>query len=225
VKSPLRAAAGWLALTWLAGAAAAAVAQTPLRAYVRVDRESVAVPGPEYPLSDESVRRLALLEAAGQFAGMIYGWDFAYDVGDGARGIAEAFEAAPRGAVAFGDPRLAVVSAEADGGRLLVWMEYTPDAAQARRLETWSAADARIAQAEGYAPLADGDGAKDAALRDAARAALRALLRAREQNRPKEARGSYALAAAPRYWVDAGRWAVSARFRFVLDEIVPFTVY
>jgi hypothetical protein len=66
---------------------------------------------------------------------------------------------------------------------------------------------------------------KRAALEDAAKNGIRALLRGQERNRPKEARGFIALAEFPRYFMSKGRWAVSARFRVEIGEIIPFAVY
>jgi hypothetical protein len=66
---------------------------------------------------------------------------------------------------------------------------------------------------------------KKTALEDAARAAVRAMLRGSERNRPKEARGFISLAAFPYYYMDAGRWSCSARFRVETVEIIPFSAY
>ncbi|MDR1950413.1 MAG: hypothetical protein LBQ38_13565, partial [Spirochaetaceae bacterium] len=64
-----------------------------------------------------------------------------------------------------------------------------------------------------------------AGLEDAARAAVRAVLRGSERNRPKEARGFIGLAAFPDYFMDSGHWAASARFRIEITEIIPFAAY
>ena len=67
--------------------------------------------------------------------------------------------------------------------------------------------------------------AKQAALEDAAREAIRAMLRGSERNRPKEARGFISLGAFPSYYIDDGRWAVNARFQAEITGIVPFAAY
>jgi hypothetical protein len=66
---------------------------------------------------------------------------------------------------------------------------------------------------------------KKASLEDAARAAIRAMLRSQERNRPKEVTGYISLASFPYYFMDAGHWACSARFRVQINEIVPFAAY
>jgi hypothetical protein len=66
---------------------------------------------------------------------------------------------------------------------------------------------------------------RSAALKDAARAAVREMLRGSERNRPQEASGFISLASFPRFYVDSGQWAASARFRVQINEIIPFAAY
>ena len=88
----------------------------------------------------------------------------------------------------------------------------------------------RSAQGIGYSPASIEEYSgwlqlKKTALEDAARAALRAMLRSSERNRPKEAAGFISLASFPRYYIESGRWAASARFRVEITEIIPFAAY
>jgi hypothetical protein len=217
-------------------------AQEALRGEVRVDLEPVygIYVDVNYPPEPDTVRRRALDEALLFFSAMIYGWSFNYDIGEKARGIAEAFELVPQGTIPFGDPRLRATDARVRDMRLYVWMDYRLDERQLRRLEMWKAGTVRSAQAVGYGPLGlsgqgpDAESApgssvwiavKRAVLEDAARSAVRAMLRGSERNRPKEARGYISLAEFPLYYMDGGRWAVSARFRVDIQEIVPFSAY
>jgi hypothetical protein len=208
-------------------------AQEALRGEVRVDLEPVFAPFMDapYPLDTQAAHRRALEEAAMFFSAMIYGWSFYYDIGERARGIAEEFELSPLGAIPFGDPGLYVTDAQVRDLRLYLWADSRPTEAQKRRLELWKAGTVQIAQAVGHGPLGgpveapDWLAIKKAALEDAARAAVRNMLRGGERNRPKEARGFISLSAFPRYWLDAGHWAVSARFRVDLKEITPFAAY
>jgi hypothetical protein len=66
---------------------------------------------------------------------------------------------------------------------------------------------------------------RKAGLEDAARSAIRAMLRGSERNRPKEASGFISLAAFPNYFMDGGHWAAAARFRVEITEIIPFAAY
>jgi Arc/MetJ family transcription regulator len=152
---------------------------------------------------------------------MIYGWSFRYDVGEQARNIEEILELAPLGSVRKDDPRLIATDIQMNGPVMYLWVDYRPEQTQIYRLEKWKAGSARTAQSYGESSLEN----KYAALEDAARAAIRAILRSGERNRPKEAIGSISLASFPMYWLDHGRWAAFARFRVDIREINPFAAY
>ncbi|MHB9293620.1 hypothetical protein Holit_02747 [Hollandina sp. SP2] len=208
-------------------------AQEVLRGEVRVDLEPVYgeyVDG-VYPLDAESAYRRALEESALVYSAMIYGWSFEYAIGERARDIAEAFELSPLGTIPFGDPGLFVTDAQVRDMRLYLWTDYRLNEAQKRRMGFWKAGKIQTAQAIGHGPLGDpvaaGDwlSIKHTALEDAARSAVRAMLRGSERNRPKEARGYIGLAGFPVYWMDAGQWTTSARFRVEIKEIIPFGAY
>jgi hypothetical protein len=184
----------------------------------------------EYPLDIPSAGRRALEEAAFFYSAMIYGWSFHYDVGERARGIAENMDLEAVSAIQFGDPALRVTDTEIRDLRLRVWTDYHLNDALQRRMQVWRTGMIRNAQAIGYGPasIEEYPGwlvVKQMALEDAARAALRALLRGSERNRPKAAAGFISLASFPRYFMESGRWAVSARFRVQIIEIIPFSAY
>jgi hypothetical protein len=208
-------------------------AQEVLRGEVRVEMEPIygGYVGEEYPLSNDSAYRRALEEAAMFFSAQIYGWSFHYDVGERARGIAEEFELNPLGEVRWGDPELFVTNAVFENQILSVWMDYRPTDAQRRRIEMWTKGNVRTAQAIGYGPFVSPEESfdwldiKKKALEDTARAAVRAMLQGSERNRPKEVTGFICLQNFPVYWIDSGRWAVQARFRVEISEIIPFAAY
>jgi hypothetical protein len=208
-------------------------AQEVLRGQVRVDLEPVYGEYVDvvYPLDRTSAHRRALEESALVYGAMIYGWAFEYQVGERARGITEAFELSPLGTIPFGDPGLLVTDAQVRDMRLYLWTDYRLTETQKRRLRFWKSGSIKTAQAIGYGPLgnpvemAQGISIKKTALEDAARAAVRDMLRGSERNRPKEVRGYIGLADFPSYWMDAGRWTASARFRVDIQEIIPFGVY
>jgi hypothetical protein len=186
----------------------------------------------EYPLSTETAGRRALQEAALYFSAMIYGWSFHYDIGERARGIAEEFDVfEPMGEVQWGDPRLSVTDAENRDMKLHIWADYRLSDMQQRRMRVWRTGMIRSAQAVGYCPLTGPSpdstwlDIRSAVMKDAARAAVRAMLRGNERNRPKEATGFISLASFPRFYVTSGQWAASVRFRVQINEIVPFAAY
>jgi hypothetical protein len=200
----------------------------------------------ETPLDYAEARRRAVREAELFFSGMIYGWSFHYDIGERARGIKEELELTPLGSVGENDPRFEVTDTQIREMRLYLWADYRPGEDQKKRLSMWKTGLTRSAQGLGHSPLgyAPGPrsggspdleppdsaepawlGVKKAALEDAARAALRAMLRAGERNRPKEVSGFISLAAFPRFWLDKGQWAASGRFLLRVTEITPFAAY
>lgn len=184
----------------------------------------------EYPLSIPIASRRALEEAAVFFSAMIYGWSFSYDVGERARQIEENMELSPRGIIHEGDSRLSVTDVEIKDSRLMVWTDYQLTDLQQLRMQTWRTGTIRSAQGVGFGPASIDEypgwlELKKSALEDAARAALRAMLRGSERNRPKEVTGFISLASFPRFYIDSGRWAASARFRVQITEIIPFAAY
>jgi hypothetical protein len=185
----------------------------------------------KYPLDKDDAYRRALEEAAMFFSAQIYGWSFYYDIGERARDIAENFELEPLGEIVWGDPRLRVTHAEFRDMRLWTWMDYRPGDSQQRRLLAWKQGVVRKAQAIGASSLgspvamADWMTIRKTAMEDAARTAVREMLRGSERNRPKEARGFISLESFPYYYMDTGQWHCSARFRVEIKEITPFAAY
>ena len=186
----------------------------------------------EYPLSQETAARRALQEAALFYSAMIYGWSFHYDIGEKARGIAEDFDVfEPMGEIRWGDPRLTVTDVENRDMTLRVWTDYRLSEIQWKRMHIWRTGMIRNAQAAGYCPMQGPSpdsgwlDIRNAVLKDAARAAVREMLRSSERNRPKEATGFISLASFPRYYVDSGQWTADVRFRVQITEIIPFAAY
>ncbi|MDR2924265.1 MAG: hypothetical protein LBU85_13125 [Treponema sp.] len=189
-------------------------------------------PDTEYPLSMETAGRRALQEAALYYSAMIYGWSFHYDIGERARGIPENFDIfEPMGEIRWGDVRLTVTESEIRDSKLRVWTDYRMSDLQAKRVQMWRTGTVRNAQAVGYCsmrgPTPDSGWLeiRNAVLKDAARAAVRNILRGSERNRPKEAIGFISLASFPRFFVDSGQWTASVRFRVQINEIIPFAAY
>jgi hypothetical protein len=173
-----------------------------------------------------------LQESALYFSGMVYGWAFHYDIGERARDIAEDFDVfEPMGEVRWGDPRLSVTESETAGSTLRIWADYRLSEIQQKRMQLWRTGTIRNAQAIGFCPIQGPSpdsgwlDIRNAVLKDAARAAVRQMLRSSERNRPKEAAGFISLASFPRFYLDSGQWAASVRFRVQINEIVPFAVY
>jgi hypothetical protein len=208
-------------------------AQEPLRGQVWVELEPLPGQYADDPgqFDLQSIRRRALEEASLFFSHMIYGWSFHYDIGERARNIDEKLELTPQGSILWGDPGLVATDAGLRDKRFYVWADFRPNAVQQRWIGSWKTGTIRMAQAIGHGPLggaveiADWMTIKQAALEDAARAAIRAMLRAGERNRPKAAEGFISLAAFPSFYMDAGQWAAVGRFRVNITEITSFAAY
>jgi hypothetical protein len=208
-------------------------AQEPLRGQVWVELEPLPGQYVDDPgqVDVQSIRRRALEEASLFFSRMIYGWSFHYDIGERARNIEEKLELTPRGSIVWGDPGLVPTDTGLQDNRFYMWADFRPNEAQQRWLSVWKTGTIRTAQAIGHGPLggaveiADWATIKQAAVEDAARAAIRAMLRAGERNRPKAVEGFISLAAFPTFYMDAGQWAASGRFLVNITEITPFAAY
>jgi hypothetical protein len=205
-----------------------------LRGEVWVDLEPIYGdrPDKEYPLSMETAGKRALEEAALYYSAMIYGWSFHYDIGERARGIKEDFDVfEPMGEIRWGDERLIVTEFERRESRVRVWTDYRLSEIQAKRMQTWRKDMIRNAQAIGYCPITgptpDSGWMEihNAVLKDAARSAVRTMLRGSERNRPKAVAGFISLASFPRFFVDSGQWTAAVRFRVQINEIIPFAAY
>jgi hypothetical protein len=204
-----------------------------LRGQVRIDIEPIYASFMDIPLpmDKDTIYRRALDEASMFFSAIIYGWSFDYEIGERARNIPEIFELTPLGEILFGDPNLYATDTEVRDNKFYAWADYRMNESQLRRMKIWHSGIIKNAQAVGYGPLGgpinreEWLDIKKTTLEDAARAAVRRLLQAAERNRPKEARGYIALDSFPLFWIDAGRWAVSARFKVEVIDIVPFAAY
>ena len=198
-------------------------AQEVLRGEVKIELEQMRGFSAENtrPLTPAEARQAGLEDAARYFGAMIYGWSFHYDVGERARNIEEILELTPIGDISAKDPRMVLTDVQMNGPIMYLWVDYRPEQTQLYRLEKWKAGSTRTAQGYGASPLED----KYAALEDAARATIRAILQGNERNRPKEASGFISLAAFPQYWLDKGRWAAFGRFRVNIQEITPFAAH
>jgi hypothetical protein len=206
--------------------------QNVIRGQVSVDLEPIYAGhiDEEYPLSITSASHRALEEMSLFFSAMIYGWSFSYEIGEKARRIDEVLELKSEGMIQFGDSALVVTDSEVKDMQLYVWADYHLNYSTEKQMQVWRTGMIKNAQAIGYGPssLAEYPGwiaIKQLALEDSARTAIRSILRGSERNRPKHATGFISLASFPRYYIDGGRWAVVARFRVQIKEIIPFAAY
>lgn len=179
---------------------------------------------PNVVVSDE-VHRSLLDEGRYIFAGMIWGFEFRYVPYDKARGVAEELEILPLEEIPWGDPRLGIGQTRLTGTQLRAYLEYRPDPTAAARRAAWGQATYHSAQGRGSAPLSGGREARKAALDQAAKEALRELLRPVEKNKPREIRGVFAYDASPRIVITGGTYTAILRIRVKVAEVRRYTVY
>jgi hypothetical protein len=220
----------WSAVGLLA-VSGAGYAQNVLRGMVTADTEPVwkAQPGEEssgqmgdYPLSWHDARLAALSGAIGFFSGMIYGWEFEYEVGEKARNVEETFDWTPLGDLSSGDARMTADRSVREGSILRLWADYEMDAAQTARRGTWLGGQLRVINARGRASLNEDE---QNSVRDAARQAVRSLIRGSERERPKMVCGRIALAEFPAVTLMDGEWSASAKFFIEIREIQKYKGY
>jgi hypothetical protein len=216
-----------------------------LRGSVEVEREQVYAvdAGVPYPLDGAGVKRIALENAAALFGAMIYGWDFEYCPGDKARGTSEYIILTPQGHIDAADKRLSPGEAAVKNGIYTLWANYEMSAAQARRFSSHKTVsiqtDAlaggsfpRTVNTKGRAPL-DGpcfvteDGITTSpVLEDAAKNAVRGILRASERNKPRLVRGALFLDGGfPLFTISQGSWTCSAAFLVTVTELLTYSAY
>ena len=219
-----------------------------LRAELRVDLEQppsalafegVTEPGYVPVLTNQAAANAVRAEGLWLFSGMIHGFDYVYTPSDRARAIADLFEIQPRASTANTSHAIRVDSVRLDGRVLVVDVEYLVPAPERRILASWASVSYRSAQGRGVAPawamslstepvdqsLPFQVHARQAAIIDASREALRDHLRGLEFNKPREVRGSFAFTNQPRLVLSGGSWVATVRLRVSVDEIIPYGGY
>lgn len=169
-------------------------------------------------------------EALWVFGAMVWGLDYVYTPSDRARAIEERFEARPRWQEPA-DLSLRVVSTRLEGSVVVASVECVLDGAQAREAAAWRTTGS-ASQARGAAPYARPGAAPEAAIEArreavlvACKEALRAYLRELTHNKPREVRGSFALASAPSLALRSGSWIATVRVHARVEAIEGYGAY
>jgi hypothetical protein len=205
--------------------ASAQVPGSTLRSEFWADREPVSKEGDPWPVTPEVARQRILDEAAWVYSGVVYGFDYAYTPYDKARALEERFELAPLGSI--GPQSLALTGgakARSDYD-IRVYVEYVPDEAQAKLMDSYRTDPWKGSQGIGKADILRGVPGRDEAYRDALRAAVRAYLQALEPNKPRLAKGRVAFERPPSLIVSDGYYVVQARVRVMHTEVIPYAMY
>jgi hypothetical protein len=178
-----------------------------------------------YQLTGDESRIQILEEARYVFSGIIYGFDFVYTPSDNLRDVDEIFSFEAIARIPWGDPALTIVETWVDGNLMHANVRYFPSGHQLRWLSMMQSNIYHNATASGRASMFVGTGAKYDAVTEGAKEAIRAHLRSRVLNKPKEVRGSVALTGAPYIIIDAGEYLARVDVRIDVDEIIPYRIF
>jgi hypothetical protein len=196
-----------------------------LRAEFWIDMQPVSGVGDPWPVPREEAARRLLEESAWVYAGMLWGFEFEYAPFDRVRGIEERFELKALGSITRGDPRLEPGQARVKDGEMRAYVEYRPDAEQARRLASYRDEPWKGTQGIGRVDWTKGWPGRRQAYEDGLREAVRAYLRSIEPNKPRLARGRVVFERPPTIFIVGGFYTVQARARVEVVELRPYVVY
>lgn len=175
--------------------------------------------GESYPLPDSEAAGRVLDEAAWVFSGMVDGFAFDWTPENKGRQVKESFALESLATISHGDPRLVPGATVKTATRLGAWIDFRPDAADQRSLEsslspTWKNAQgvASISRSRGFS------GRREAYVA-AAKAAIEAWARSTEPVRPREIKGRLVFANVPLVGIEDDAWKISLRVRIEILEL------
>jgi hypothetical protein len=216
----------WLALP--AGAAGGDVLDALFWSDLDPPPGSLELPGPaEVPpapqLTADVARRL-LERARLVFSGMVYGHRFRYVPADSRRQVTELFQLEPIAEVPWGQQRLTVVNAYADGDRFVSRLRLRLEFAERAHRDAWRSNRVPASTATGVGNRFLGEEGRRVALQDAIKNAIREQLRT-TMTKPREIVGEVLIWEAPTTTSDAGRFHTTATVKVIVDSVVPYRVY
>ncbi|MFO7849198.1 MAG: hypothetical protein R6V67_04480, partial [Spirochaetia bacterium] len=180
--------------------------------------------GPK-PLSrDEAVKRV-LDEARVVISAMLYGFSVEYTPLDRERGMEERLVVEPLAQIEKGDPALRALDTRVEDGRFYVRIRYDLKDHQIRRRNSWKSNTNPSVTGEGSAPLSEGSRGKISSYEEAIKGGLRAYLRPREFNKPREIVGKVLFLDPPYTRLNAGGYHSKVRMKLRIDEVVPYGAY
>jgi hypothetical protein len=212
----------------LAVLAVPAAADTDARLSIRPWMELeplVRIEPEDYPIPVETAAKRLLEEGRVLISAMIYGWTFTYYPGDKARRVEESFTLTPVAQIPWGSPRLRVTETGVEDARLWARIVYAMDEEEARRRSAWGSNTAALSTGSGTAAVQLGSAGRTAALEAAIKDAIRLSLDARYPNKPREVTGDVALWDDPLTRERAGVWAVTAKVKVLVRELIPYRIY
>lgn len=171
---------------------------------------------------EENALNVLLEDARWAFSGMIYGYSVTWTPSSVARSVDEELLIEPLALIPRGDPRMKTVSVVRENDFIYILLEYTPDATQESRLEGWNGEAFPSATGSGTAPI--NFGSRRDAMEAALKETLRAWLRAREYNRPREIKGRVAFTEFPITGLSSGSIRAVVTLRMDLEPLRHYAV-
>jgi hypothetical protein len=187
--------------------------------------EGIPQTGEPWPLPLAVAAERLASEAAWVFAGEIWGFAFDWTPSDKARGLADSFRLEALGSIPKGDPRLHADPARVADGRLLAYVSWRPNETELGLVAASGRSPWQSVQGGGKGLYQRGEDGRREAFEEAAKAALRELLRGLEPNKPRRVRGRMVFASPPRIGLVDGAWLVQARYRVEVQEVQAYGVY
>lgn len=159
-----------------------------------------------------------LEEARWVFSGRVYGFRFRYVPRAGSWEVEEEFDLEPLFLIPRGAPGLRVDQVIEETDRLTVRFSYWPDEGEKKRTARYRNSGYAAAGGRGGAALMQ-EGAREEAMRQAVKLALREDLRRRFYNRPREAAGFVTFSHSPQLRIAAGEYRASVRILYDLQDL------
>lgn len=180
--------------------------------------------GPDELNREKAIERV-IEEVRMVLSGMIYGYRVRYVPQDRERQVEEEFSMEPLAQIEAGDERLQILDTRTEGERFYVQVRYDLADYQQRRRRMWRSNTIPDASGRGTAPLSEGYRGKYTAFEEGVKQALRAYLRPRELNKPREIRGRVLYLEPPSVTIDAGGYHARVRVKIRLQEVLPYSAY
>ena len=205
-------------------------AAEPIRGefWVRTDLMEIVSPGAnvretgDLSEREENALNILLEDARWAFSGMIYGYSVTWTPSSNARSVVEELIIEPLALIPAGDPRMKTVSVVKEHGFFFVLLEYSPDSTQEGRLSGWGGEAYPAATGSGMAPVSIGS--RKAAIEAAVKETVRAWLREREFNRPREITGRVAFTEFPLTSLSSGSIRAVVTLRMDLRPVRHYSV-
>ena len=175
--------------------------------------------------SPEDQIRILLEEARYVFSGMLYGFSFRYVPLDIRREVEEEFDLEPLFEIVWGDPRLSVAESRRESGRRYALVRYWISEEQRSWVRFWASNVHATAAAFGSGDFFDGRIGKFDAIEEAVLESVRAYVRPRELNKPKEISGRLVFAEAPYVIIDGGEYRAKVEVKLDIREVVPYKLF